>query len=114
MFPHLIMDFTLVNFPRATIQSFLPESQVDDDAYWNYIKELAHFLGCFILPKYMIKSFVVHVGKIPDEYNEMKFEYKRYCPSNSSNLPSDATVDTQKVPLSSANLKKKLKLPQLE
>ena len=80
MFPHFIVEFTLANFPKATVQPFLaePNEQVDDCTYWKFIRDLAHFLGCFILPKYMIKSFLVCGRKIPEEYNNMKFEYQRY------------------------------------
>ena len=54
LFPHSILEFTEMKFNKHLVGLIQRNSGVDPD---SFMTRLAYTLGCFILPKYMIKSF---------------------------------------------------------
>ena len=59
---------------KAEMVQFLNEQAETLD---KFIVQLAYTLGCFILPKYMIKSFTDNGKKFPPEFDSISFNYKK-------------------------------------
>jgi hypothetical protein len=74
LFPYFSLQFTLKHFDKLLIQTTLVVTRSERV---QFLISLAFSVGCFLLPKYMMKSFE---AEIPREYNEDGTECKSTLP----------------------------------
>ena len=65
LFPYFTLHFTLLHFDKGVLESGLGQAK---STWGELIKQLAFMFGCFILPKYMMKSFT---SSIPENWKNL-------------------------------------------
>jgi len=65
LFPYQVLEFTFETFEPLLLEI---SQSYSDKPRIEFMKNLAHRIGCFILPKYMMKSYCV-ANTLGDESN---------------------------------------------